>query len=145
MSVAYVLQTDQSAPLAKRFAHLAFGYFDHLEAAQKPDAKIPLENLFRLLEMYRHEAFSDEPSGGIANLDHLELPLELQSRDAWHIQIRQALVSAFDATFGQTPKDRAIGEVQGVLRWLSSGKNEPAGNAVATTRDFLRQFELSLG
>lgn len=145
MSVAYLLQSDQSAPLAKRFAHLAFGYFDQPEVAQKPDARIPLENLFRLLEMYRYEAFSDEPSGGIANLDHLEVPLELQGRDAWHIQIRQALIAAFNASFGQTPKENAIGEVQAVLRWLSSGKNAPPANTVTTTKDFLRNFEQSLG
>jgi hypothetical protein len=145
MSVAYLLQPDQSRPLAKRFAHLATSYFDRLDAARKPDARIPLENLFRLLEMFRYDAFSDEPSGGIVNLDHFEVPLELQDRDTWHAEIRQALVDAFAASFGQIPKERAIGDVQAVLRWLSSGNNEPPANTITTTRDFLRHFEQSLG
>jgi hypothetical protein len=141
MSVAHLLQPDQSGPLAKRFAHLASGYFDQIEAARKPDAKIPLENLFRLLEMLKYEAFSDEPSGGIVNLDHEEVPLELQGRGAWHTEIRQALADAIEASFVGIPKEKAIGEVQGVLRWLAYDKDAPRAESLATTRDFLRRFE----
>jgi hypothetical protein len=141
MSVAYLLQPDQSEPLAKRFAHLASSYFDQLDAARKPDAKIPLENLFRLLEMFRYDAFSDEPSGGIVNLDHLEIPLEIQGREAWHAEIRKALAGAIAASFGEVPKQQAIDEAQAVLRWLAFGKDSPPPGTITTTRDFLRHFE----
>ena len=142
MSVAQLLQPDQSGPLAKRFAHLACSYFDHLEAAREPAGKIPLENLFRLLEMFRYDAFSDEPSGGIVNLDHVEMPLELQGREAWHTEIRRALAEAIAASFGEEiPKEQAIGEAQAVLRWLAYDKDSPPEETVRTTRDFLRRFE----
>lgn len=141
MSVAQLLQPDQSGPLAKRFAHLASGYFDQPDDARKPAARIPLENLFRLLEMFRHDAFDDEPSGGVVNLDHQEMPLELQGREAWHTEIRRALAEAMTASFGQIPKERAIGDVQAVLRWLAYDKGSPPEATVTTTRDFLRRFE----
>lgn len=141
MSVAQLLQPDQSRPLAKRFAHLASGYFDQLEAARKPDAKIPLENLFRLLEMFRYDAFADEPSGGIVNLEHMEVPLELQGREAWHIEIREALGNAIADSFGQIPKEKAIGEIQAVLRWLAYDKDSPPTETVRTTKHFLIRFE----
>jgi hypothetical protein len=141
MTIAYLPQPDQSAPLAKRFAHLASSYFDQLDHAQEPAAKIPLGNLFRLLEMFRYDAFSDDPSGGIFNLDHLEIPVELQGREAWHTEIRQALSDAISVCFGEVPKERAIGEVQTVLRWLASGKDTPPAATVTTARDFLRRFE----
>jgi len=142
MSVAQLLQPDQSGPLAKRFAHLASGYFDKPEVARQPDAKIPLENLFRLLEMFRYDAFSDEPSGGIVNLDYIEMPLELQDREAWHTEIRRALSEAIASSFGEAiTKDRAIDGVQSVLRWLAYDKDSPPEETVRTTRDFLRRFE----
>lgn len=141
MSVAQLLQPDQSGPLAKRFAHLASSYFDQVEAARRPDARIPLENLFRLLEMYRYEAFSDEPSGGVVNLGQREIPLEAQGRVAWHTEIRQALAEAITASFGEMPKDQAIGEVQAVLRWLAYDKDSPPAETLATTRNFLTRFE----
>lgn len=141
MSVAQLLQPDQSGPLAKRFAQLAAGYFDQLEAARKPDAKIPLENLFRLLEMFRYDAFADEPSGGIVNLDQQEIPLELQGHEAWHTEIRRALAEAIAASFGGIPKEQAIREAQSVLRWLAYDRDLPPAEAVTTTRNFLTRFE----
>jgi hypothetical protein len=144
MSVAYSLQPDQSAPLAKRFAHLASSYFDQPENAKKPDARVPLENLFRILEMRRYEAFSDEPSGGIVSLEQIKSPLELQQQEPWHIGIKDALDEAMTGSFGETPPAEAIQQIQAVLRWLASGKNVPSDATIATTRDFLRLFEQRL-
>jgi len=141
MTIGYLLQPDQSGQLAKRFAHLASSYLDQPEDAQKLGATIPLENLFRILEMLRYEAFSDEPSGGIISFESVESPLERQQREAWHTEIRQALGEALTGSFGEVPRDQAIGQVQSVLRWLASGTNAPPDATIATTRDFLRRFE----
>ena len=141
MSIACVLQPDQSGPLAKRFAHLASGYFDQLEDARQPGARIPLENLFRILEMLRYEAFSDEPSGGVVSFELAEIPPDIQQREPWHTEIKQALGEALTAGFGETPREQAIGQTQSVLRWLASGEGTPPNATIAATREFLRRFE----
>jgi hypothetical protein len=139
MTIASMLQSDHSELLAKRFAHLATAYLDQPKDALEPSARIPLENLFRILEMLRYDAFSDEPTSGIVNLEPLEF--SIQRQQPWHTEIKQALGTAIAETFKTMPQEQAISEIQGVLRWLASGKDKPARTVVDTTRDFLRRFE----
>ena len=65
MSIISSFETDKSGLLYKRFATLASSYFDRPAVAKSPSAQVPLENLFRLLEMYRYDSFSDESRRGV--------------------------------------------------------------------------------
>jgi hypothetical protein len=59
---------DFSDALYRRFAMLASAYFDQPAEAKKPGAAVPLENLFRLLQMYKYNAFADERRSGVLAL-----------------------------------------------------------------------------
>jgi hypothetical protein len=140
MTIASMIQSDHSELLAKRFAHLATAYLDQPKDALEPSARIPLENLFRILEMLRYDAFSDEPTSGIVNSKPLEFSLECQQQP-WHTEIKQALGTAISENFKAASQEQAIGEIQGVLRWLASGKDKPGVPVIGTTRNFLQRFE----
>jgi hypothetical protein len=63
MSIISSYDVDSSAALTKRFAALATTYVDDPTVAKSDTAKVPLENLFRILEMFRYDAFADEGAG----------------------------------------------------------------------------------
>ena len=145
MSTVSFLQTDQSNLLAKRFAYLASSYFDRPDDAKAPAAKIPLENLFRLLQMYRYGAFSDEPRCGVLDLREFdELAPVMAPDELWHQKIEEALAQALAGAFGGTPKDQAIQEIQSALAWLATDADAPSVEVRARSKDFLDRFIATL-
>lgn len=146
MSTVSFLQADRSDLLAKRFAYLASTYFDHPEDAREPAAKIPLENLFRMLQMFRYDAFSDEPRSGVLELRGLDQHCNLTGSDQlWHQQIESALKTALAEAFGNTPKGEAIENVQSVLAWLAVDGPAPSDDVRTRSRKFLERFLAALG
>jgi len=146
MSTVSFLHPDRSESLAKRFAYLASTYFDHPEEAKDPAAKIPLENLFRMLQMFRYDAYSDEPRSGVLELRGLEQQSTATAIDElWHQQIESALKKALAQAFGDTPKGQAIEEIQSVLAWLAIDGVAPPDAARARSRQFLERFLAALG
>lgn len=119
MSIISAYEADNSSFLCKRFASLATSYFDEPSVAKDPVALVPLENLFRILEMYRYDAFSDESRMGVLALgDPEDHSIIGQAESNWHTGIKGALDSAMRDTFGEMPKDTAVSELQEALRSL---------------------------
>lgn len=142
MSIVSTYEFDNSAALAKRFASLARGYFDDPSIAKNKSAQITLENLYRMLEMYRYDSFEDESRRGVLALQGIENTAGDQSNDAqWHIPIESALTHAVSAAFGDIDKDDAIDQLEGSLRWLATGEDGPTVDTLQKARAFLQEFE----
>ena len=100
MSIISVYETDNSGLLYERFASLAVSYLDSPIEAVKPAAQIPLENLFRLLEMYKYDAFSDESRSGILAVDSNNVFHSLPENNIpWHGEIKNALKKRYFIVF----------------------------------------------
>lgn len=144
MAIISTYDTDKSGTLAKRYAQLAAQYFDRPDDARSPAAQVPLENLFRILEMYRHDAFGDDHRQGVLSMiSQTENYSMFPAENPWHSDIEQALGRAMHTTFGDTGKEDAVRSLQGSLRWLASSGMQGQGD-VRTARQFFHEFSQAL-
>lgn len=144
MATISTYDTDRSGALAKRYAQLAAQYFDKPEDARSPAAQVPLENLFRILEMYRHDAFSDDHREGVLSMiSQTEGYSMLPSASPWHSDIEEALGRAMHTTFGNAQKEDAVRSLQGSLRWLASNGTQGSSD-VRSARQFFHEFSQAL-
>jgi len=144
MTITSRYETDYSSGLAKRFAGLAADYMNDPEAAKSISARVPLENLFRILEMYRYDAFDDENRRGVLALEAFGAPIPARTSPVkWHLPILKALDAAFKAVFPTEPKEDAVTRLQEGLRQLSGTGHidEPLARQV---KGFLKTFEASI-
>lgn len=139
MTIISYYEADSSAALAKRFATIARGLFDHPASAK--DEGVPLENLYRLLEMFRYDSFADESRRGVLALEAPEVDPALPiDESAWHTSIESALQRALAQTFVGTQKEAAIDQLQASIRGLVTGA--PVAPADADhAKGFLATFE----
>lgn len=147
MTTISLHQQDLSGSLYRRFALLVSSYFEHPAEAQKPGAAVPLENLFRLLQMYRYNAFADERRSGVLAIDSIgEQPMFNANEENWYAEIQLAVDAALASTFQGVPKEEAIPQVQSALTWLALDKNAPPVEAVVRHRAkaFLDQLSVRL-
>lgn len=145
MSTLSLIDVDQSDRLAKRFARLASIYFDKPDEARGAAARIPLENLFRILQMLKYDAFSDEPRSGILDLQGLSPQgVSTVPEDHWHDRIKKALNDSIDAAFSGTNKNEAIDQIQSVLRWLATTKDLPPDEIRAKAKNFFERLDAAL-
>lgn len=145
MSTISLHHKDRSDLLCKRFAHLASSYFDTPELARESEALIPLENLFRVLQMFRYEAFSDPRRSGILALRGFGQPELFVTEESWHEKIEASLRQALNDVFGASAsKDDAVGEIQSALRWLATNHEPPTPEVRARTKAFLERFMAGL-
>jgi hypothetical protein len=147
MSIVALEVEDMSNFLCKRFASLASSYFDAPAAARSPAAQVPLENLFRVLEMYKNETFSDESRKGVLAL---ESPGSLsrhqvESKD-WHKKIQAAVHDSISTAFAQGISDKlAADELQDSLRKLIGDTPVDRNDAaVARAKNFFTQLSSAL-
>ena len=145
MTIISAYEADNSDVMYKRFALLASNYLDTPEDAKKPSSHVPLENLFRLLEMYRYDAFSDESRAGILAINtpekHMSFPL---LEEPWQVNVVNALNSAIEDIYKDSGKEEAVNDLEKTLRLLSSNeKIEPAG--VSRAKEFFSKFIDGLG
>lgn len=147
MTTISLHQQDRSDLLCKRFAHLASSYFDSPDEARTSEARIPLENLFRILQLYRYEAFSDPRRSGILALRSIAHEAEpLATDDSWHEKIEYALAHALTDAFGQgISKDDALSQIQASLRWLATNADAPPQAIRDRTKLFLDRLVADLG
>ena len=142
MSIISTYNTDKSGVLAKRYALLAAEFFDRPEQARTNGARVPLENLFRILEMYRRNAFSDDRRQGVlAMVSQNENYSIRPTETAWHSEIKTALEEAMANTFAGTSKEDAVLSLQCSLRWLAKPDNAQPGNVDSAKRFFSRFSE----
>ena len=145
MSTLSLLERDRSNQLARRFAVVATAYFDEPGQARTPAARVPLENLFRMLQMLRYDAFSDERRSGILELESFDEKLgTAAAEDIWHERIERALKTALGDVFGDTPKEQAVGELQSSLTWLATDGPAPDGAVRQRAKTFLERFVAAL-
>lgn len=146
MSTMSLLAVDHSDQLAKRYAIQTSMYIAHPSDARSDAAKIPLENLFRLLQMYRYDAFLDEPSSGVLEFRPLSDPRDVPSFDhEWHGQIAAAIGQAMQEVFRDLSVEQAVAELQATLSWLATDKNQPAFESRTRAREFFEKLAGSLG
>lgn len=145
MSTISLSGLDQSDFLCKRFAYLASSYFDRPEEARTPGATVPLENLFRLLQMFRYKAFADERRSGILAI---QAPVDQHTiginGENWHTKIESALRGALNDTFAGIPDEQAIAEIQSALRWLATNSDHPTEPILDRSKSFLDQLTARL-
>lgn len=147
MTIITRTDEDNTRLVARRFATLAMSYLDDPKKAKSRTAKIPLQNIYRLLEMYRYNAFADEGRRGVLALDRsMDAPVAIPSPSApkWHLEIEVALKSAVDATYAEgKEKKAALDEVEDDLQALATKGKLPQPRA-EKVRKFLQTFESSL-
>jgi hypothetical protein len=150
MSIITIQESDNSNALAKRFATLAQSYFANPEKLSRGSNEferavthVPLENLFRILEMFRYDAFSDEARRGVldfADEDHLS---SKPSTLHWERDIKNALDLALKEHFCDYSKDDAIKSLQASLRRLAKGDLTDTTSAKSAS-EFLKTFEANI-
>jgi hypothetical protein len=120
MSITSSFRVDDSTALAKQFASMAAGYVDNPPKTEEdPTALVPLENVFRLLEMFRYDAFADESREGVLAMDAPDQIYRMRvETKPWHEQIAQALQTALQQAYASQPKEAAIDELQEGIREL---------------------------
>lgn len=120
MSITSSFRVDDSTALAKQFALMAAQYVDNPPNTEAdPASLVPLENVFRLLEMFRYNAFADESSEGVLAMNAPDQIYRVRViTKPWHEQIAQALQAALAQVYAEQQKEVAIDELQGGIRNL---------------------------
>ncbi len=141
MSIISSYEIDNSAALAKRFASLTRSYFENPSAAKDRSAQVPLENIFRMLEMFRYGSFEDETRRGVLVLQGLEdEPRRTLNDSSWHSRIEAALKDAMTEVYGDFQKDEVINQLEDSLRWLVTNQ-DISKEALKRAQDFFAKFE----
>lgn len=121
MSIMSVYEDDKSNSMYKRYAFLTFGYLNKPETVKVSTAQIPLENLFRLLEMYKYDAFSDESRMGILAIKNNKDRIVMRHTSIpWQTKVVDVLDSAVLEIFKDFGKEGAVDDLEETLRLLSS-------------------------
>lgn len=132
MSITSSFRVDDSTALAKQFASLAAAYIDNPPNTETdPAALVPLENVFRLLEMFRYDAFADESREGVLAMNAPDQIYRMRvPTKPWHEQIAHALQNALQQAYAGQPKDAAISELQDGIRELVKSHQLEAQRAI---------------
>ncbi|RST51279.1 hypothetical protein [Variovorax sp. MHTC-1] len=127
MSIISLLPGDDSDMLCKRYASDVSRYFSEPGGARVTLAQVPLENVFRVLEMYRYDAFADEHRKGVLALETGEPEyLHAGGFKDWYVNIQDALERAKAEVFGSVDKEQVVTTLQDSLRQLVAGKLDTA-------------------
>lgn len=137
---------DKSDYLCKSFAALATGYFDQPSSELKTTAQVPVENLFRLLEMYRNDTFDDEHRMGVTAWNRSRaLSIKERRKGEWHNNIKTAITDAIQNTFGSdVSEEKAVTELQDALRYLVVEGRNISPDAANRAKHFFRNLSNAL-
>lgn len=145
MSVISTFSADNSNALAKRYADLAGELLAHPAAKVEEAAGVPLENLFRILEMFRHDAFSDESRRGVLTMVvHRDDFTKRAVENTWSKDIERALSNALAQAYSDASKEEAIEHLQDALRALVSNQSPAGREDIANARIFFGYFSNAL-
>lgn len=145
MSITSSFRVDDSTALAKQFALMTAAYVDNPpDTETDPAALVPLENVFRLLEMLRYDAFADESREGVLAMNTTDnfyhIPVDIKP---WHEQIALALQTALKEAYAGQEKDSAIEELQDGIRNLVHS-HPIEGNVASRAKTFFNTFSNQL-
>lgn len=145
MSITSSFRVDDSTALAKQFASMAVGYVENPPNTEAdPAALVPLENVFRLLEMFRYDAFADESREGVLAMNAPDQIYRMRvETKPWHVQIAQALQAALQQAYAGQPKEEAIDELQNGIRDLVKS-NPLDANVANRAKDFFNTLHAQL-
>lgn len=131
MSITSSFRVDDSTALAKQFALMAASYVDNPPNTDAdPASRVPLENVFRLLEMFKYDAFADESREGVLAMNTPDQLYQMRVEiKPWHGQIANALQTALTQAYNGQATETAIDELQGGIRNLVH--RHPMDNDVA--------------
>jgi len=129
------IEPELSHYLYKRNANVAINHISAKEKILVPFKQVPIENLFRLLEMYRYDAFSDEERPGVLDIHSNPAP----ACEPWHIRIEQALETAKRQVYGERTREEVVAELERVLRWIVSIGDAGSGSKERASK-FFKQF-----
>ena len=131
MSITSSFRVDDSTALAKQFAWLTAGYVDNPPNTEAdPASLVPLENVFRLLEMFRYDAFADESREGVLAMNAPDQLYRMRvPTKPWHERIAQALQNAMQQAYAGQSKDAAINDLQDGIRELVKNQHLEAQRA----------------
>ena len=122
MSIISIHSGDNSDSVAKEFATKVADYMDNSGNADAPKPMIPLENIFRLLEMFRCDSYADEPWSGVLVMGDHEPKAVLERKSGyWNDKITVALRSSLNDVYPGTPKDQVVDQLQDCIRKLAKG------------------------
>lgn len=147
MSVIAIQPGDKSNFLCKQFAAEASSMFDKPESALQVAARVPLENLFRVLEMFQSRNFVDETRKGVLALEPVgSHDASIAQEQPWHEKIESAVSSSIHDTYGQTVSENvAAVELQGALRWLATRKEiDDREQVLARAKQFFSRLSNAL-
>jgi len=145
MSTISLHNQDFSEALCRRFAIMTTEFLEAPPVARTDAALVPLENMFRVLQMFRYESFADERRSGILALqEHNEYSSVRFDEEEWHVRIEAALRAALETTFQGISRDDAINEIQATLRWLATSTSEPSEAARQRSKVFFQSLTVDL-
>lgn len=145
MSITSSFRMDDSTALAKQYAEMTAEYIENPPNVDSdPTALVPLENVFRLLEMFRYEAFADERREGVLAMNSPNQIYQMRiETKPWHESIEGALRKALDKVYTDRPKDLAIDELQGGIRNLVNNQ-PPDADMVSRAKEFFTTVHTQL-
>jgi hypothetical protein len=143
MAIMSSYRPDNSSARYKRFAQMAYTCAIEPKSTKKYDNQIPLESLFRLLEMYRYNAFKDDAHSGVLALRSASEIRHHPVANAWHLSIKQALDETFNEVFEGKSKDEAVRELETIL-YLMSNRKQLTAEQKDQAADFFRLFSEAL-
>ncbi len=143
MSVISGYGFDRSVALTRRFVALTWGYFDKPDDAKNNIAQIPLENIFRLLEMYRYNSFKDERRPGVLAFRNFDSRsgYSLDNDVNWYIPIKEALDRSFEEVYSEIEKAKAVEQLQDSLRFLALPNYFVDMDILQRSKKFFEKFD----
>lgn len=142
MPIISMLEDDQSNTVCKVYAEQTLDLLTKGKAADQA-AEVPLANIFRLLEMYRYDAFEDERRSGVLALAELGKPSAHRSQP-WYTEIKCALDKAVQAVFKNQTRETAVEELQDVLQKLAAAQLGAGTVDIEKHRQFYRELSAAL-
>lgn len=144
MSIISTMRTDDSSAMARRLTKMALRYLNDPKSIDQDILGVPLENLFRLSEMFRQSTYADQPRMGVVAVgEAADGPADfLQDIESWSSPIDHALDKAFREAYGART-DEEIKTFQLSLRDIALRK-ELGQDSNRQLRTFLETFESNL-
>ncbi len=142
MSLITMIELDDSKTLCGLLATKTLECLNRVPHPTPAETElVMLTNIFRILQMYRYDTFSDYSPQGI--LDAIESDTRLPVAGVpkpWFVDVKQALDAALQSVnAANKPKERVIEDVQGVLTEIAEG-NQPDPLLAGQAKQFFQEF-----
>lgn len=148
MSLISLSYPDSSELIAKDCASIVVDQMSAMapvEArASRSSLAMSLENLYRLLEMFKYHSYADEPRRGVLMLEQDDVSVQDRSFSTqhWQDRITPALEACIKGIYPDLARTDAIERLQGSLRAVAKGEN--VGAEERSVKEFFVAFRDSI-